>query len=204
MKEIFIWQLFFLLFTQSLQPSLTSTGRVNHLMPRKLILIGPESTGKTTLSIYLAKLYNFDLITEYSRIYLSKTSNSYSYEDLKIIAIQQNQIEKDNSSEKIIMDTDLLTIKIWSEFKYGSCDPEIEKIISSYDRKKRYYLLLKDDIKWEYDPLRESKNDRSEIFSLHKNLLEKKGFDYSIISGIGINRINNAIKIVEDRFLSKN
>ena len=57
-------------------------------MPRKLILIGPESTGKTTLSIYLAKLYNFDLITEYSRIYLSKTSNSYSYEDLKKIAIQ--------------------------------------------------------------------------------------------------------------------
>ena len=204
MKEIFIWQLFFLLFTLSLQPSLTSTGRVNHLMPRKLILIGPESTGKTTLSIYLSKLYNFDLITEYSRIYLSKTSNSYSYEDLKKIAIKQNQIEKDNCSEKIIMDTDLLTIKIWSEFKYGSCDPEIEKIISSYDRKKRYYLLLKDDIKWEYDPLRESKNDRSEIFSLHKNLLEKKGFNYSIISGIGINRINNAIKIVEERFLSKN
>ena len=204
MKEIFIWQLFFLLFTLSLQPSLTSTGRVNHLMPRKLILIGPESTGKTTLSIYLAKLYNFDLITEYSRIYLSKTSNSYSYEDLKKIAIQQNQIEKDNGSEKIIMDTDLLTIKIWSEFKYGSCDPEIEKIISSYDRKKRYYLLLKDDIKWEYDPLRESKNDRSEIFSLHKNLLEKKGFSYSIISGTGINRINNAIKIVEERFLSQN
>ena len=204
MKEIFIWQLFFLLFTLSLQPSLTSTGRVNHLMPRKLILIGPESTGKTTLSIYLAKLYNFDLITEYSRTYLSKTSNSYSYEDLKKIAIQQNQIEKDNGSEKIIMDTDLLTIKIRSEFKYGSCDPEIEKIISSYDRKKRYYLLLKDDIKWEYDPLRESKNDRSEIFSLHKNLLEKKGFNYSIISGTGINRINNAIKIVEERFLSKN
>ena len=173
-------------------------------MPRKLILIGPESTGKTTLSIYLAKLYNFDLITEYSRIYLSKTSNSYSYEDLKKIAIQQNQIEKGNGSEKIIVDTDLLTIKIWSEFKYGSCDAEIEKIISSYDRKKRYYLLLKDDIKWEYDPLRESKNDRSEIFSLHKSLLEKKGFNYSIISGTGINRINNAIKIVEEQFLSKN
>ena len=173
-------------------------------MPRKLILIGPESTGKTTLSIYLAKLYNFDLITEYSRTYLSKTSNSYSYEDLKKIAIQQNQIEKGNGSEKIIVDTDLLTIKIWGDFKYGSCDPEIKKIISSYDRKKRYYLLLKDDIKWEYDPLRESKNDRSEIFSLHKNLLEKKGFNYSIISGIGINRINNAIKIVEERFLSQN
>lgn len=170
-------------------------------MLSKLILIGPESTGKTTLSIYLAKLYNFDLITEYSREYLSKKSNSYSYKDLKKIAIQQNQIEKDNNSEKIIIDTDLLTIKIWSEFKYGSCDPEIEKIISSYERNKRYYLLLNDDIKWEYDPLRESKNDRSEIFSLHKNLLEKKGFNYSIISGTAINRINNAIKIVEERFL---
>ena len=173
-------------------------------MPRKLILIGPESTGKTTLSTYLAKLYNFDLIAEYSREYLSKKSNSYSYVDLKKIAIQQNQIEKDNNSEKIIIDTDLLTIKIWSEFKYGSCDPEIEKIISSYDRNKRYYLLLNDDIKWEYDPLRKNKNDRSEIFALHKNLLEKKGFNYSIIRGTAINRINNAIKVVEERFLSKN
>ena len=135
---------------------------------------------------------------------MAKKSNYYGYEDLKKIAFQQNQIEKDNSSEKIIMDTDLLTIKIWSEFKYGSCDPEIEKIISNYDRNKRYYLLLKDDIKWEYDPLRESKNDRSEIFSLHKNLLQKKGFSYSIISGIADNRINNAIKVVEERFLSKN
>ena len=52
-------------------------------MPRKLILIGPESTGKTTLSVHLAKLYNFDLIEEYSREYLSKTNNSYDYEDLK-------------------------------------------------------------------------------------------------------------------------
>ena len=173
-------------------------------MPRKLILIGPESTGKTTLSIYLAKLYNFDLITEYSRIYLSKKSNSYSYEDLKKIAIQQNQIEKDSSSEEIIMDTDLLTIKIWSEFKYGSCDPEIEKIISSYDRNNRYYLLLKDDIKWEYDPLRENKNDRSEIFLLFKKLLEKERLNFSIITGTGVSRVNNAIKIVEQRFLHKN
>ena len=143
-------------------------------MPRKLILIGPESTGKTTLSVHLAKLYNFDLIAEYSREYLSKKNNSYDYEDLKKIAIQQNQIEKNNNSEKIIIDTDLLTIKIWSEFKYGSCDSEIEKIISSYDRNNRYYLLLKDDIKWEYDPLRENKNDRSEIFLLFKKLLEKR------------------------------
>ena len=173
-------------------------------MPRKLILIGPESTGKTTLSVHLAKLYNFDLIAEYSREYLSKKSNSYDYEDLKKIAIQQNQIEKNNNSEKIIIDTDLLTIKIWSEFKYGSCDSEIEKLISSYDRNNRYYLLLKDDIKWEYDPLRENKNDRSEIFLLFKKFLEKEGLNFSIITGTGVSRVNNAIKIVEERFLHKN
>ena len=173
-------------------------------MPRKLILIGPESTGKTTLSVHLAKLYNFDLIAEYSREYLSKKNNSYDYEDLKKIAIQQNQIEKNNNSEKIIIDTDLLTIKIWSEFKYGSCDSEIEKIISSYDRNNRYYLLLKDDIKWQYDPLRENKNDRSEIFLLFKKFLEKEGLNFSIITGTGVSRVNNAIKIVEERFLHKN
>ena len=173
-------------------------------MPRKLILIGPESTGKTTLSVHLAKLYNFDLIAEYSREYLSKKNNSYDYEDLKKIAIQQNQIEKNNNSEKIIIDTDLLTIKIWSEFKYGSCDSEIEKLISSYDRNNRYYLLLKDDIKWEYDPLRENKNDRSEIFLLFKKLLEKERLNFSIITGTGVSRVNNAIKIVEQRFLHKN
>jgi len=173
-------------------------------MPRKLILIGPESTGKTTLSVHLAKLYNFDLIAEYSREYLSKKNNSYDYEDLKKIAIQQNQIEKNNNSEKIIIDTDLLTIKIWSEFKYGSCDSEIEKIISSYDRNNRYYLLLKDDIKWQYDPLRENKNDRSEIFLLFKKLLEKERLNFSIITGTGVSRVNNAIKIVEERFLHKN
>ena len=70
---------------------------------------------------------SFSEIIAYGR-YLPETL--LKNEDLKKIAIKQNQIEKDNGSEKIIVDTDLLTIKIWSEFKYGSCDPEIEKIIS--------------------------------------------------------------------------
>ena len=64
--------------------------------------------------------------------------------------------------------------------------------------------MLKDDIKWEYDPLRENKNDRSEIFLLFKKLLEKERLNFSIITGTGVSRVNNAIKIVEERFLHKN
>ena len=84
----------------------------------KIIVTGPESSGKTTLSKSLSKHLNGKLVNEFARNYLLKNNNTYNFENL--LEIAQNQYKLENQKSKIIVcDTDLLTIKIWSEYKFG-------------------------------------------------------------------------------------
>ena len=105
----------------------------------KIIVTGPESTGKTTLSKNLSKHLNRKLVNEFARDYLEKKNNTYNFENL--LEIAQNQYKLENQKSKLIVcDTDLLTIKIWSEHKFGKCDKwTLEKINA---QKKEQRMLL--------------------------------------------------------------
>jgi nicotinamide riboside kinase len=61
-------------------------------------------------------------------------------------------------------------IKIWSEFKYGFCDPEILTLMK--EQKYDLHLLADVDLPWEDDPLREHPDKRQELFDLYKAELE--------------------------------
>lgn len=97
----------------------------------------------------------------------------------------------------LFCDTDLLVTKVWSEFKYGKCDPWIlEQVnIHRYD----LYLLCDIDLPWQDDPLREHPDKRKELFDIyHRHLLEMK-VDFVIVAGIGDRRLENAIKAISGR-----
>ena len=89
------------------------------------------------------------------------------------------------------MVTDLITIKIWSDYKYNSCDDWILKQIEKQKSENRLYLLCKPDISWREDPLRENPTNREELFEIYKEELEKLKHNYSIIEGE--ERIKNSI-----------
>ena len=129
-------------------------------MCKKLIFTGPESCGKTTISEKMSKIFNLKLQTEYSRIYLNNLNRKYNLSDIKKIAIKHHDLEKKNHTKKLIIDTDLITLKIWSDFKFGFCDSYIESVISNYKRENRYYILTKPDVEWKFDPQRENQYDR--------------------------------------------
>jgi nicotinamide riboside kinase len=150
----------------------------------KIVFTGPESSGKTWLATYFSKKYNLTLIPEYSRIYLNGHGPVYSFEDLKTIALGQIQMEKDYSSistNPVLMDTDLITLKIWSEFKFGICDSLILDQVQSI--KNRYYLLCKPDIPWKADVQRENQNDRDLLFKIYENELQSLNLSYTVIEG---------------------
>ena len=148
----------------------------------KIIVTGPESSGKTTLSKKLSQHLKGKLVNEFARNYLSKKNNNYNFENL--LEIAQNQYKLENQKSKLIVcDTDLITIKIWSEHKFGKCDTWTLDKISAQKKEQRIYLLCRPDLKWEYDPQRENKLDRDKIFNIYKKELKNLEHKFWIVEG---------------------
>lgn len=140
----------------------------------KIIVTGPECSGKTTLSEKLSQHFKISFAKEYAREYLEK--NGLAYEQNDLLKIAQKQIE--NEKKFNLLDTDLLTIKIWSEYKYGNCNDWILEKIRNQISQKRIYILCKPDIKWKYDPQRENKHNREKLYTIYKNELDLLGHKY--------------------------
>ena len=150
----------------------------------KIIIIGPESSGKTTLAKNLSKSLNLNLVDEYARTFINENNNQYGYEDLLKIAKEQYKREVLFKNENFCFcDTDLITIMIWSKFKFNKCDNWIINKIIEQKNEKRIYLLCKPDIKWEYDPLRESEFNRGEIYDIYLNEIKKLEYKFFIVEG---------------------
>lgn len=153
----------------------------------KIIITGSESSGKTTLCKALSKHFNLPFSKEYAREYLDALNRDYNQDGL--LKIAKGQLQAENGIQ--LLDTDLITLKIWSEYKYGSCNNWILEQIERQKTEKRFYLLCKADIPWQADPQRENPNNREELFGLYKEELTNLGHDYFIIEGE--NRTENSI-----------
>ncbi len=165
----------------------------------KVVLFGPESTGKTTLSEQLARHYNTVWVPEYAREYLQRKWNNERKtcepEDLLPIAEGQMRLENELSTkatEVLVCDTDLLETKVYSEAYYvGHCDPVLEEFAlkNSYD----LYFLTYIDVPWVGDDLRDKPTEREEMFEYFKNTLEKYNRNFVILKGDKRIRLQTAI-----------
>ncbi len=173
----------------------------------KVVLFGPESTGKTTLSIQLAKHYNTVWVEEYARPYLQKVWNQErrTCETKDILPIAYGQIALENRLAKradkiLICDTDLLETKVYSEEYYGGfVDPLLEEaaVENSYD----LYFLTYIDTPWVEDDLRDRPDQRLEMFNAFKNALEKYNRPYVLLKGDKETRLQTAVEAI-DKILS--
>jgi NadR type nicotinamide-nucleotide adenylyltransferase len=172
----------------------------NGSQPFVVGIVGPESTGKSTLASELARHYKTEFVREMARVYLEQLDYPYQFEDLAKIAAWQLKEEdqlKKSSHEIIICDTTLLVLKIWSEFKYDKCDHWIleEEARSNYD-----LILLTDiDLPWQEDPLREHPHERQTLFSIYYRSLIRKGNPFRVIFGTETARLQAAIRAIDGR-----
>lgn len=164
-----------------------------------IVITGPESSGKTTLAEQLATYWKVPLVAEFAREYLTE-KESYHQEDLLEIAKQQNEDEQTMSSQpvkRIVCDTDLLVILIWSEVKYGYCDPWIIDTFKRAIHKPgfhRKYFLCDYKIPWQDDPLRENPNNRGELYERYLEKLKDYELDYQIVKGDPQQRLRQAVE----------
>lgn len=175
----------------------------------KVVLFGPESTGKSTISELLARYYNTVWVPEYAREYLQDKWNNQrktcEQKDLIPIAIGQMGLENElaKKADKILIcDTDLLETKVYSEEYYGGfVDPDLDRAAteSQYD----LYLLSYIDTPWEADDLRDRPTQREEMFRAFERALENNQRPYVILKGRVKERMNTAVQAIDKILASK-
>jgi NadR type nicotinamide-nucleotide adenylyltransferase len=176
----------------------------------KVVIFGPESTGKTTLSRQLARYYNSVWVPEYAREYLQNKWNNErktcTQEDLLPIAVGQMKLENELAQKTdtvLICDTDLLETKVYSEVYYeGTCDPILDK----FAKLNRYelYFLTYIDVPWEADDLRDRPNNRQEMFEEFEDALIEHNRNYVILKGSKKQRLAKAVKYIDKLLKIKN
>ena len=170
----------------------------------KIVLYGPESTGKTTLAKLLAAHYQTLWVPEFMRDYLQRKwdveNEKVTKDDLLPIAFGQLKAEKEvalKASKLLFCDTNLLEIKVYSEYYYdGFCPSEI--ITESEKDDYQLYLLMDIDTVWEADDLRDRPEDRQEMFRIFEAELTKQGFPYKVISGSKEMRFKKAVEVIDE------
>ncbi|HLG41017.1 MAG TPA: ATP-binding protein [Chitinophagaceae bacterium] len=192
---------------------------------KKVVIIGPESTGKSTLCHQLAEHYNTIWCPEYAREYLLKHGMNYSYDDLLTIAKGQVELEEktihlairnfshDDQDQQatshspftihhspLFIDTNMYVMKVWCEFVFGKCHPFILEQIEK--RKYDQYLLCNVDLPWVKDELREYPDleRRQQLYDIYKNIMNNQPVQWIEINGNYEERLKTAIKAVNKLF----
>ena len=185
---------------------------VTSFMLKKVVILGPESTGKSTLCEQLAQHYDTMWCPEFAREYLLTNGKKYSYDDLLVIARGQLALEDEyshmleNQSVPLLengghiplfIDTDMYVMKVWCEFAFGQCHPFIlDQIVN---RKYDLYLLCNTDLPWAQDELREYPDleTRKTLYRIYKDILMNQPVPWVEISGDYDNRLKRAIQAVD-------
>jgi len=190
---------------------------------KKVVIIGPESTGKSTLCSLLAAHYHTIWCKEYAREYLLNNGTDYTFEDLLTIArgqlLLQDEAEKSiKNRQKVIggselpgatvhhtssitqllfIDTDMYVMKVWCEYVFGKCHQFIldEIVQLHYD----LYLLCKPDIAWVKDELREYPDEkvRIELYHIYRDILINQNVPWVEVCGGYEQRLAMGIDAVE-------
>ncbi len=166
---------------------------------RKIVVTGPESTGKTELAKALASQFGTLWVPEYAREYVENLDRPYEYND--VIKIAHHQINEELAySSKIdhgvlFFDTWLIITKVWLDLVYGKCPDWIIDHIQS--TKIDLFLVCNTDLQWIKDPVRENGGEkREQLLKIYCDEIKSFGFEYEIITGFGISRKENAMMAI--------
>ena len=174
---------------------------------KKIVILGPESTGKSSLCAALASHFQTIWCPEYARTYLLEHGTDYRFEDLLTIAKGQLAQEDaytvkllENNAETpkyLFIDTDMYVMKVWCEFVFGKCHTWILDQIT--ERQYDLYLLCKPDLPWVKDELREYPDEatRIKLYHHYRDLLIHQSTPWAEVSGTNEDRLNSALRAIE-------
>lgn len=183
---------------------------------KKIVVVGPESTGKSTLCQKLAAHYNTIWVKEYAREYLLENGTDYNFENLLDVAKGQLRLEEEGIKElenklasentpstfalhpsPLFIDTDQYVMKTWCEFVFGQCHQWILNQV--VERKYDLYLLANIDAPWVKDELREYPDfeTREKLYHHYKDIMVNQFVPWVNINGNYEERLQKAINAID-------
>lgn len=171
---------------------------------KRILILGPESTGKSTLASDLAVHFDEPWVPEFARAYLEMLSRKYTFADLLKIGKGQMALEDEKyqqANKYLFCDTDLRVIQVWSEYKYK----EVADWVTDELNSRNYDLILLTDIDlpWVPDPQREYPQHEMRKFFLdwYERIAQKSGFPWVKISGSKKERLEKSVDVINKMFL---
>lgn len=167
---------------------------------KRIVVLGAESTGTTTLARDLAEHYDTVWVPEYGRLYASARmfGQSWDTNDFVRIAKMQNLMEDALAQEAnkiLICDTDSFATSIWHERYIGSRSRDVEDISSR--RNVTLYILTDIDVPFEQDGTRDGEHIRKWMTQVFLGRLFESGRNYMLVSGSRERRVKDAIREIE-------
>jgi nicotinamide riboside kinase len=170
--------------------------------PFKIVVTGPESTGKTELAMFLAGTFGGTCIPEYARSYVERLDRRYTWSDVEhIAAVQERQFRETENigGGCIFLDTYLVITKVWFMEVFGTRPGWIDEKLR--ESEIDLFLLCYHDLEWIADPVRENPGARREyLFNRYREEIEVLGKPYELIRGFGNERFENARRAVLKHF----
>jgi NadR type nicotinamide-nucleotide adenylyltransferase len=171
---------------------------------KKIAIVGPESTGKSTMSAYLAAYYHTVWVPEFARGYCEKLTEPPTWQDEINMFYGQLALENEllpKANKLLICDTTFLTVKIWSDHTFGHSPQEVIDELPKhiYD----LYLLLDIDLAWEEDPLRDFPQMREHFMAVWHKELNALNARFKLVKGSGPERYSGAVKAIDDYLLTR-
>ena len=168
---------------------------------KRIIITGPESSGKTTLAQKLALEFDTLFVPEYARIYLASKGTEYELTDIVNIGIGQLALAESLAStmtEKpfVFIDTWILELRIWAKYRFGVVPDVLEEMY--HEHPPDFYVLCSPDLAWQPDPLRENPQDRDVLFEIYQNTIIESNVPHFVISGTGERRDRRAFTLFRD------
>lgn len=184
-----------------------------HLL--RVVLYGPESTGKTMLSQQLAEHFGCLWVPEFARGYL-ETKRAYydpygrkadeicQPQDIPPIVIGQIASEDaflEQTKNLLVCDTNPLMTYVYNKYYFHQDDQWITDVVTQ--RQYDLYLLTNIDIPWVADSLRDRPDQREELYALFKSELDKRKFPYTVVQGNYESRLKICIQAVDQALAAR-
>lgn len=153
--------------------------------PRRVALLGAESTGKSTLAQALAARYRTVWVPEYLREFVEVNARVPREDDQPGIARTQLEREATLAADArgfLFCDTTPLMTAVYSRIYWGRVPPDLLALEAAHDY--AYTLVAAPDLPWVPDGLqRESEAVRLRVHAQLVAVLEERGIPFVLLTG---------------------
>ena len=168
--------------------------------PKIFVLIGPESTGKTTLAEELGRQLRIEPSREYARIYAETNNQDLTFQDVMPIAIGQDDIERNYiagiEGNYGLMDTCLVSTYVYSVMYYNRIPEKMNEMIH-HDRYFHFFLCFY-DTEWTNDSIRNMPFSREIMHGMFEKELIRRNLSYTLIDGGLGQRIAKCMNVINN------